>query len=221
MIVQIYTIQTPEEAVAVANLGVDHMGVTPANRGLPGEIDLPTTRAIFAAVGDRVKKVALSVEENLDDIVGLVEAVRPDILHLCGDIRAVPVQAVAALRKRIPGTLIMQAIPVRGWEAVDQALAFQEVAEYLILDSKSDQVTGIGATGAIHDWAVSRAIVEQSRLPVILAGGLSPANVAEAICQVRPWGVDSLTHTNLPLGGSKFRKDLERVRQFVSAARAV
>jgi len=56
VIVQVYTIQSPEEAVAVANLGVDHMGVTPANpglpgRGLPGEIDIATTQAIFAAVG--------------------------------------------------------------------------------------------------------------------------------------------------------------------------
>ena len=58
------------------------------------------------------------------------------------------------------------------------------------------------------------------RVPVILAGGLSPENVAEAICAVRPWGVDSLTHTNRPMSGGGFRKDLELVEDFVTAARA-
>jgi phosphoribosylanthranilate isomerase len=61
--------------------------------------------------------------------------------------------------------------------------------------------------------------VEQSKIPVILAGGLSPENVAEAIRQVHPWGVDSLTKTNEVLGEGKFRKDLERVRLFVERAK--
>jgi len=56
------------------------------------------------------------------------------------------------------------------------------------------------------------------RIPVILAGGLSPENVAEAISVVQPWGVDSLTHTSRPLPGGGFCKDLDRVRQFVMAA---
>jgi phosphoribosylanthranilate isomerase len=56
-------------------------------------------------------------------------------------------------------------------------------------------------------------------VPVILAGGLSPENVGTAIRAVRPWGVDSLTHTNHPLPGGGFRKDLDRVGQFVRAAR--
>jgi phosphoribosylanthranilate isomerase len=61
--------------------------------------------------------------------------------------------------------------------------------------------------------------VRRSRRPVILAGALPPENVAAAIQAVRPWGVDSLTHTNQALPGGGFRKDLERVRQFVSAVR--
>ena len=62
-------------------------------------------------------------------------------------------------------------------------------------------------------------LVRQSRIPVILAGGLSPENVVEAIQQVRPWGVDSLTKTNLPLGDGIFRKDLEKVKSFVERAK--
>lgn len=220
MIVQIYTMQTVEEALAIARLGVDQVGVTVSKRGLPGEIDAQTAREIFTAVSGLVKRVALSVEEDLDAIEGMARAVQPDILHLCGDIQAVPPSAVSELRKRLPGMEIMQAIPVEGWEAVEQMQSFQDVADYFILDTAWKSMNVVGATGATHDWNVSREIVRQSRHPVILAGGLSPENVAEAIRQVRPWGVDSLTHTNRPLPEGGFRKDLEKVKAFAAAAKS-
>lgn len=211
--------QTPDEARAVAALGVDHIGITPSQRGLPGEVDFAAARAIAAAAGPAVVKVALSVESDPGAIVAMVRAVQPDVLHLCGLAGAVPPEAVRALRSQIPGIGIMQAVSVGGPEAIETALAYQDVADYLILDTQAPDIAGIGASGKTHDWAVSREIVRRVRIPVILAGGLSPENVAEAIRAVQPWGVDSLTHTNhrLPEGG--FRKDLERVRDFVTAAR--
>jgi phosphoribosylanthranilate isomerase len=106
---------------------------------------------------------------------------------------------------------------VAGPEAIETALAYQDVSDYLILDTQAPAIAGIGASGQTHDWPISRRIVERVRIPVILAGGLSPENVAQAIRAVRPWGVDSLTHTNRPVAGG-FRKDIERVRQFVAAA---
>jgi phosphoribosylanthranilate isomerase len=217
--VQIYTMQTPDEARAVARLGVDHIGITPADRDLPGEVDFAAARAICDVVGNAAVKVALSVETDLDAIEAMVHAVRPDVLHLCGLAGAVPPDAVRVLRERLPGVRIMQAISVAGPEAVETALAYQAVADILILDTQAPSIAGIGASGATHDWTISRAIVQQVRVPVILAGGLSPENVGAAIRAVRPWGVDSLTHTNQPLPGGGFRKDLERVRQFVLAAR--
>lgn len=220
MIVQIYTMQTPEEARAIADLGVNHIGVTVAERNLPGEIDAKTAREIFAAVGKRAKKVALSVEEDLDAIVSMTQAVQPDILHLCGDLQAVPPEAVRQLHERLPGVEIMQAIPVRGPESIDEMLAFERVADYFLLDSYWQDMNVIGATGLTHDWNISREIVARSSKPVILAGGLTPENVADAIQTVHPWGVDSLTHTNRPFGDGKFRKDIERVRAFVEAARS-
>ena len=90
----------------------------------------------------------------------------------------------------------------------------------LILDSVAPGIAGIGAAGAVHDWDISAAIVESVDIPVILAGGLGPDNVAAAIEAVRPWGVDSLTHTNQPLPDGGFRKNIDRVGAFVAAARA-
>lgn len=219
--IQIYTMQTIDEALAVVELGVDHIGVTPGNSGLPGEVDFVTARAIVDAVGNSAVSVALSVESYLDAIETMVQAVRPDILQLCGPENTLLPDAVRILREHLPNIAIMQAISVAGLEALDIALEYQNVADYLILDTKSTEITGIGASGKTHDWNISREIVEQVQIPVILAGGLSPENVAEAISVVQPWGVDSLTHTNRSLPNGGFRKDLERIRQFVMAAKGV
>ena len=221
MIVQVYTVQSQQEGIALAECGVDHIGITPAKHGLPGEISNMSAAEIFKAIGDKAVKVALSVDSDLDVIVEMVKTVQPDILHLCGDLKLVTPQKVVELRGLLPGMKIMQAIPVMDMSALQVAKDYESVSDYFILDSYSEAIGGIGAAGFTHDWSVSRTIVEQSRIPVILAGGLSPENVEDAIRQVRPWGVDSLTKTNEVLGEGKFRKDLEKVRAFVERAKGV
>lgn len=221
MKVQIYTMQSIDEAQAVVALGVDHIGITPGNYGLPGEVDFATARAIVDAVGNSAVSVALSVESNLDSIEMMVQVVRPDILHLCGLEDTLLPDAVRTLRERLSNLAIMQAVSVAGPEAVEVARAYQDVADYLILDTQALDIAGIGASGETHDWDISREIVRQVQIPVILAGGLSPENVAEAISVVQPWAVDSLTHTNRPVPGGGFRKDLDRIRQFVMAVQGV
>ena len=221
MIVQIYTMQTPEEALEAARLGVDHLGVTPGEHGLPGEVSFEKAREIFEALGDRSVKVALTVDSDLDVIETMVRAVRPDVLHICGrPIEAVPPEAVERLKHRLPWIRIMIAIPVNGTGAVDLARDYAAVADFLILDTDVSHINGIGASGETHDWRISRQIVETVGIPVILAGGLSPENVGDAIEAVGPYGVDSLTHTNLPLEGGRFRKDMDKIRRFVENARA-
>lgn len=215
---QIYTVQTADEAIALAELGVDIIGITPTSRPLPGKVTDEQARDIFEAVGTRALKAALSVEEDEDEIVRMVSVVKPDILHLCGDITKVDVAMVKRIRARIGDVKIEQAIPMSGPEAVDHAREFAPVADYLILDSYAPHIGGVGATGETHDWVISREIVEAVDIPVILAGGLSAENVAEAIDAVQPWAVDSLTHTNKDLGDGTFRKDLDKVEAFVKAA---
>lgn len=219
MRVQIYTMQSVEEALEVASLGVDHLGLTPSSIGLPGEIDFETAREIIEVVDKTAICVALTVESNPDAIVSMVQAVQPDILHLCPLENTFPPADVLKLRDRLPDLPIMQAISVAGPEAVEVALSYHEAAEYLILDTQALDIAGIGASGMTHDWNISRSIVQELKIPVILAGGLSPDNVGEAIKFVQPWAVDSLTYTNqyLPEGG--FQKDIDKIRQFVEAAK--
>jgi phosphoribosylanthranilate isomerase len=219
MIVQLYTMQSPEEALACVAAGADHVGITPP-QGLPGELPtLAAMRDIVVAVGDRARCVALTVDMDPLQVITMVEVVRPAIVHLCPLAEQTSPRAVASLRARLPGIPIMQAVSVTGPESIAIARAFAEVADILILDTQARGIGGIGASGTTHDWSVSRAIVESVRVPVILAGGLSPDNVAEAIRAVVPWGVDSLTHTNEVLADGGFRKDMARVAAFVAAAR--
>ena len=224
MKVQIYTMQTASEALAAAAAGVDCLGVTPSNRGLPGEISFETARGIVDALKGKAERVALSVESDLDLIADMVTAVRPDVLHLCGDIKLVTPQRVRQLREtllaRYPDLKILQAIPMTGPEALDHAAAFEPYCDAFILDSVAAHIDGIGAAGVTHDWSLSREIVKRSRLPVILAGGLGPDNVQAAIAAVQPWAVDSLTHTNKPLPEGGFRKDIDKIAAFVRAAKA-
>ncbi|WP_067243841.1 phosphoribosylanthranilate isomerase [Microbacterium resistens] len=222
MIVQIYTAQSADEAVALAGLGVDHVGLTPTSVGLPGQITEAVAAEAVAALRGRARSVALSVEVDVDEIARMAHAVRPDILHLCGEIGAVGPEDVRRLRTLLPaGMEIMQAIAVGADGDLAMARAYAEVADYLILDSYTTDVQGVGAAGVTHDWSRSAEIVASVSVPVILAGGLSADNVAEAIAVVHPWGVDSLTRTNRPLGGGRFEKDLDAVSAFVRGAAGV
>ncbi|WP_193596736.1 phosphoribosylanthranilate isomerase [Microbacterium sp. YJN-G] len=222
MIVQIYTAQSAAEAVALAEHGVDHIGLTPTTVGLPGQISEEVAAEAVAALRGRARSVALSVETELDEIARMAAAVHPDILHLCGEIGAVSPDQVRTLRGMLPeGMEIMQAIAVGAEGDLAMAIEYAAVADYLILDSYTTDVQGVGAAGVTHDWSRSAEIVASVGIPVILAGGLSSENVADSIVAVRPWGVDSLTRTNRPLGEGKFEKDLDAVAAFVRGAAEV
>lgn len=223
VIVQIYTAQSVNEALALAGVGVDHVGITVSDRGLPGEIDPSTGKEIVAALAGVAGTVALTVETDPVAVQVFAAALRPDILHLCGSTSDFPPAAVGALRqwigRRNLSIQLMQAIPVTGPEAVAEARRFSPHVDWLLLDSVTDHVEGIGAAGVVHDWSISRRIVEESPVPVILAGGLGPDNVAKAVETIGPAGVDSLTLTNRDRPGGGFEKDLGLVSRFIAEAR--
>jgi len=92
----------------------------------------------------------------------------------------------------LPGTALVQVIHITGEESLDEAVAAARQADALLLDSgrPSLAVKELGGTGRVHDWRISRQIRETAEIPVYLAGGLTPENVAEAIRAVRPYAVD-------------------------------
>jgi phosphoribosylanthranilate isomerase len=216
MIVQIYEVTSAAEAVALAGLGVDHVGVLVGEGAFPREVSLPAARAIFAVLPRTVLGVALSLSTDLDQIARVAEASRASVLHLGAAIELVSPDAIRSLKALFPHLPIMRSIPVTGPEAVGMAKAYEGIADFLLLDSHTPGDRQIGAVGRIHDWTVSRRIVETVAVPAILAGGLGPANVADAIRAVGPFGVDSKTRTDRADGGGK---DRALVAAFVAAAK--
>lgn len=222
MIVQIYAATSVAEALKLVDLGVDQVGFVAGDYGeVHAELTFGQARAIAEALEGRAVSSALTMSTDPDEIGRMVRMVRPDIVHISSDTDAVNTGQVARLRQRLPaGTALMKAVHVEGRASVEVALAFAEVADILLLDTKVNGLPGVGATGVVHDWEISRQIVEQvgDRAKVILAGGLTPENVQAAIKTVRPWGVDSNTGTNLP--ADPVIKDIARVHAFVAQAKS-
>ena len=139
----------------------------------------------------------------------------PPIVHLGASSELLTPDLVVALRKSLPKTKFMRSVPVTGPEAVGVAQAYDGVVDWILLDSHHAGDLQIGAQGVTHDWSISRKIVESVRTPVILAGGLGPDNVKEAIRSVRPAGVDSKTRTDQE---GTHSKNLGKVEAFYRAA---
>jgi phosphoribosylanthranilate isomerase len=216
MLVQIYEVQAPEEAVALARLGVDHIGVLVGEGAFPRELTADRASAIFAALPPGVKRVALSLSADPAELARVIEQTRPDIIHIGAAVELFSVRDTRALKSAFPDVRIMRAIPIIDEASIECANEYRRVADFLLLDSHDPGDRQIGARGRVHDWTISRWIADEAGLPVILAGGLDADNVAAAIAAVRPAGVDSKTKTDRDDGDGK---DLDKVRRFVTAAK--
>ncbi len=217
MIVQIYEVNNPIEAKKLAELGVDHIGVVAGKNEYPCELSFETTKKIFEELPEGVKSVALSLSSNSKIIKELIEEVNPDILHLATLPEQFSPDNVRKLKQQFPNLKIMRTIPVIDEESVELAKEYDKIADYLLLDTYEKENAQLGITGKTHNWEISRKIVNSVKIPVILAGGLGPDNVAEAIKKVKPAGVDSKTKTD-KMGSNE--KDMEKVKEFVKIAKS-
>jgi phosphoribosylanthranilate isomerase len=212
---QIYGLTTVADALAVDRLGPDHMGVV-VDEGVDtwDSVDPDTAVAIASSI-DHARVVALSLSTDPERILATHDLLAPAILHLARAHR-MPADTLRSIGERIGATELMLTVPVIDEKGLDVAVRFAELADWLLLDSSHPTTGVVGATGVVHDWALSRRIVERVDCPVLLAGGLGPENVAEAIRVVRPDGVDSETRTSRV--GDRRRKDLAKVEAFLEAA---
>jgi len=221
MIIQIYAFTVIDEAVQAAELGVDQIGFVAGKYDVvPGELSFGEASALRNALPADTTAVALTMATDVDEILRMVDAVQPDIVHISTDVEDVPEKKMAELKRALPASVrVMKALPVGGVESLDYVKRFERFSDLFLLDTKVVNMPGVGATGHVHDWAISRQIVETANIPVILAGGLSAENVLDSIKVVQPWGVDSNTHTNII--GDNVKKDMDRVAAFVAAVRNV
>jgi phosphoribosylanthranilate isomerase len=199
-----------EDALAAAEAGADAVGcLVGLNHAAADQISAAEARAIFSVLPPFVAKVLVTHKTKLAEVAELLRETAATAVQLHGEF---PLVAIPALREAAPHVSILKCVHVTGDEAIAAAAAAARVADGVLLDTK---VRGrIGGTGKTHDWTISARIVTECSKPVILAGGLSPDNVADAIARVRPYGVDANSGTRLSPGF----KDQGKMRAFVAAA---
>jgi phosphoribosylanthranilate isomerase len=236
--VQIYEIQDSREAEAVIELGVDRVGSVILSEE---HWKVPDIReAILTSKRSGVKHSLIPLFDRKEVLFRSIDYYAPDIIHFCeclsnSEGRITSCEALVELqicvKERFPDIDIMRTIPVGTPNSVQQvptleiAKFFEGASDWFLMDTAlgNEPVAGfIGITGRTGDWTVARELVKSSSVPVILAGGLSPENIYEAVRAVRPFGVDSCTRTNAVDGSARpirFKKDLKRVRAFVQEVR--
>jgi phosphoribosylanthranilate isomerase len=218
---QIFGVEHPEDALAVAAAGADHLGFCPAEdpvlSGFQPCIAAADARALFSELPDQISTVLVFATTNEELVLRTTEAAGPDFVQVCWAVDSLGPEREARLRERLQPVRWIKEIPVGGPETREAALQAAErytsCADVLILDTHVKH-EWIGATGLVHDWSISAEIARSAPIPCILAGGLDAGNLRGALEAVEPWGVDSYSRTNLP----SLRKNLNKVREFVEVA---
>jgi phosphoribosylanthranilate isomerase len=191
MLVQIYEISSPEEAHALGGLGVDHIGVLVGDGSFPRERCIDHARLIFSAIPSSSKALALLLSSDVRFIERVISELKPAILHLGASTDLLTPSTVQSLKKQWSPLTVMRSIPVVGDESIAIAKSYDGIVGILLLDSHRQGDRQIGALGITHSWDIDRKIVESVRIPVIIAGGLGPDNVIDAIRAVEPAGVEN------------------------------
>ena len=195
--------------------GASALGLVSEMPSGPGVISDEAAAEIAAAVPPGVDAFLLTARQDVDALVEQNAFVKARALQL---VDALPPGAHAELRRRMPGVKLVQVVHVTCAKAVEQASGVAGEVDAILLDSGNPSlaVKELGGTGRRHDWEVSRRIREAVDVPVWLAGGLRPENVAEAVAAVGPFGVDVCSGLR---GGPEFALDLGKLSAFTSAVR--
>ena len=215
-LIQVAGIIDGTEAALVQECGVRYLGFPlrlPVNRE-----DLTETEAavIIRSLRPPVRGVLITYLDQAEAVIAFCRALGARMVQLHGDISA---SELARLRELDPGLTIIKSLVVgRQPMPVLEGLVTElgPLVDGFLTETYAPDTGAAGATGRTHDWALSRRLVELSVRPVILAGGLTPANVRQAISMVRPAGVD--VHTGVE--DASGRKDRVKLQAFVAEANA-
>lgn len=179
---------TDEASMAIAH-GASALGLVSEMPSGPGVIDERAIAEIAAWAPRGVETFLLTSLREVERIIDQHRRLRTTTIQLVDSLTG---GSHRDLRSALPGVRIVQVIHVTGDDSIAEAIRLDGEVDAILLDSgnQSAPVRELGGTGRVHDWAISRRIVESVRAPVFLAGGLSAANVRTAIDSVAPYGLD-------------------------------
>ncbi|AZH26229.1 phosphoribosylanthranilate isomerase [Haloplanus aerogenes] len=191
---------------AVAESGADAVGiVTEVSVDTPREVAPDRAADLVAAAPPFLSTVLVAMPDSATRAVELAGAVAPDAIQLHGEFDDADIRYV----RRETRADVITAVDAAD---TDRVRRYDGVADAILLDSTTDD--GAGGTGETHDWDAARALIDDCATPVVLAGGLTPENVADAVRTVDPYAVD--VSSGVERSGGE--KDHEAVRSFVRNA---
>jgi phosphoribosylanthranilate isomerase len=238
MIVQIYEIQTPAEAEPCIQLGVDRIGSVILSEEAWKQPELKAV--IRLSEGTKSTNSVIPLIRKQETLFKAMDYYRPHYVHFCESLTDGSGQRMdltglirlqEAFKEKFPEIGIIRSIPIPasptqpGFPFLEIARDMAPVSDLFLIDTwlETEPVAGyIGITGRRADRDMARELVRHSPIPVLLAGGLSPDNVYDALLTVFPAGVDSCSHTNQMENTGKlirFKKDFKKVQTFVQEAR--
>lgn len=252
IVVQIYEIQDPWEAERLVEMGVDHIGsviVSPDEWKIPSVREVvrlvrrSDSKSSLIPLLPKLDDILRALDWYEPDLVHFCELISlaPGAGKKRGEVCTEMIRVQERVKKEFPPLGIIRSIPIPPPGPADSvpvreaileiARALESCTDWFMTDTlrggqgqAADQpVFGyVGITGEVCDWDLAAALVESSGIPVILAGGISPENVFDAIGRVRPAGIDSCSQTNARGAWGqpvRFKKDMDRIRRLLDEVR--
>lgn len=214
-LIQVAGIIDKSEADLMVECGVDWLGLPLRLPSGKDDISEEDARTIIGNLPSDRAGVLISYLTVAAEIAEFCDELGCTIVQLHGDVTP---NELASLRQLRPNLQVLKSLVVREdnlAELLAQVDESQEFVDMFITDTFDPATGAKGATGKTHDWSISAELAARSTKPLMLAGGLTPENVADAVRAVRPAAVDA--HTALE--GTDGRKDRDKVLRFVRESR--
>jgi phosphoribosylanthranilate isomerase len=210
--VKICGVTNEEDAHRVVASGADMLGmVVDVPVETPRKIGIDEAEEISKEIDDAIDIVVVLCPVSLEEVEKVVRRIEPFGVQLHGFESNAFLKSV---REALPDVKLIKTVHVDAQGTIHGVMPEEDYVDFLLLDTFSAQ---IGGTGKTHSWAKSREVVEDSVIPVILSGGLTPENVADAIKEVNPYGVDVASGVESSAG----RKSKEKIIKFVRNAQCI
>ena len=213
--VKICGIKNEDELKLALTAGADAVGfITEVPLETPRRITLERARTLVRKVPIFVESVLVIMPTSPEEVYQMAERARPGAIQIHTPPDSELLERIQDLRRE-NGIKIVQTIGIGKKTLLEIHGEIERISRYInavLLDT--ERPCGGGGTGRTHDWSMSREIVEETKLPVILAGGLNHENVRDAVRTVRPYGVD--TASGVEVNGVK---EKYRLRAFIINAK--
>lgn len=210
--VKICGITKKEDLNAAAAAGADAIGFVVGAAASPRNLSLEAAAELLRHVPPFVKTVLVTVPKSVDALVENCKKLNPDVIQIHGE----NLRYTTLIQEKLSNTPVIKAVSANSPNALEKASEASKIFDGVLLDSLTEGQ--YGGTGKPHDWNSSKLIKQAIRpVPLILAGGLTPENVAAAVRVVQPYAVDVSSGVEMQPG----IKDNQKMLAFVKNAKDV